>query len=384
MMFIHDTHLPQLLKPEDYVSAEQFEKETERLFLPAWHCIGALCDLPQEHSYRTMTLFGHPLLIWRAEGGVHVYLNVCSHRHSQLRCGPCGVMETLKCQYHGWEYNTDGDTQKIPDAKSFRPMKKGELGLKKFRAETIGQLIFVTLNDAAPSLREYLGPCYQDCMELFPRDAVPVLSAVRHNRCNWKVALENAMEGYHLEEVHPKTFRVVPDEALCRHELREDSSVLWVDAEPAQSHLYRLGLLALKLAGISAELNHYHYHRYPNFIASRLGFFSWYESTIATSPTDSDDHYVFFYIGQPRDTWRSRAVARAARMWGQRWFRNVLSEDEAILPSVQKGLEAPEHPGTGLVSMREERIFNFQRYVQKNTANGVHTSSPNLWETSPT
>ena len=70
----------------------------------------------------------------------------CPHRFSQLSCESKGHCHPqLKCQYHGWEFDLEGHTRLIPDARSFKPLTKGALSLKTIRTETIGQLVFVNL-----------------------------------------------------------------------------------------------------------------------------------------------------------------------------------------------------------------------------------------------
>lgn len=384
-MFLSDSHHAQILPAEDYVSDKHYNVEMERLFLPGWHCVGCLADLPRDGDYLTMELFGRPLLIWRKDGEVHCYLNVCAHRFCTLTDKDRGHCQNLKCQYHGWEYDVAGDTQRIPDAKSFKPLKKGELGLKKFRSQTVGQLVFVTLNDKAPPLSEYLGRGYELCQHIFPNDAPLVLAAVRPNRSNWKVALENSLEGYHLETVHAGTFGACPDERVCFHELYDDSSAMRVEDEQQQSYLHRLGQFALRAAGIREQLNYHQFHRYPNFVVAKFGIFSWLETTVPTSPTDSYDIWRFFYIGSRKESWRAWPVQLACRLWGKRWFRRVIAEDEAIFPAIQQGLSCaaestngmPEQAigplGAGLISIREERIFHFQNYIKNLTAYDTDT-----------
>ncbi len=147
-MFLSDTHLPQALRPEDYTSAEQFDREIETLFLPGWHFIATAADLPKDGDFRTFELLGYPLIVWRTGGEYHTFLNVCPHRFSRISKESCGhADETLQCQYHGWEFDSSGNTRKIPDAVSFKPLTKGSLSLTKIRTETCGQLIFVNLTD---------------------------------------------------------------------------------------------------------------------------------------------------------------------------------------------------------------------------------------------
>jgi choline monooxygenase len=366
-MFLHDSHLPQLLPPDEYCSAEQHNREMERLFLPGWHCIGSLSDLPREGSFRTMELFEHPLLLWRKDGAVHTYLNVCSHRFCQLTHAPCGRQSELTCQYHGWQYDVGGDTRRIPDAKSFRPLEKGTLGLTKFRTECIGQLIFVTLSDDAPPLADYLGPGYALCQELFSPRAQLVLAAIRPNRSNWKVSLENSLESYHLSTVHKSTFGTWPEEREMHHELWERWSAVRVTRETQQYYLHRLGELAMRLAGIDCDLNYYQFHCYPNLVVARFGMFSWMESVIPTSPSDSYDIWRFYSNVAVSGSFRSRWIAPYLWLWGRWWFHKVIREDERLFPAVQRGLAAPRHPSGGLVSTREERIFHFQQYVKDAT-----------------
>src|SRR5690606_5996160 len=137
---------------------------------------------------------------------VHTFLNVCSHRNSMLSGKPCGHMgSSLRCQYHGWEYDKTGNTRKIPDAKSFKPMEQGMLGLDKYRTETFGPLVWVTVDPDAPPLREWLGADLCQIVEKwFTPHHVPVMPVDENHEANWKVIAENVLEGYHVAEVHPK------------------------------------------------------------------------------------------------------------------------------------------------------------------------------------
>src|SRR5262245_9237414 len=107
-MFVSDTHLPQVLPPDAYLSNEFLQLEMERLFLPGWHFLGLTSEIPKDGDYFTRELLGRPIIVWRSSGEVHAFLNVCAHRMALLTHKPCGHAEKLKCQYHGWEYGEDG------------------------------------------------------------------------------------------------------------------------------------------------------------------------------------------------------------------------------------------------------------------------------------
>src|SRR5262245_53776400 len=159
-MFIHQSHLRHLLRPVQYFSPEQHEAELRSLFIPAWHPVTTVHALTRPGDFLTLELLDHPLLLRNMDGELCAFLNVCPHRHSQLTSRTNGWSEHLKCQYHGWEFNRDGRTGEIPDARAFRPWDRENSCLRKFRTATCGEIVFVCLDDSAPNLREFVGPLW--------------------------------------------------------------------------------------------------------------------------------------------------------------------------------------------------------------------------------
>lgn len=364
-MFLSDSHLSQLLPPDAYRDPAIAQREINALFLPGWHCVGCLDDLPDPGSFLTRELLGHPIILWRDGHEIHAFLNVCAHRFSLLTDRPCGVMSKLKCQYHGWEYDENGDTNRIPDAKSFKPLQRGQLGLTKLPCEHVGQLIFVSLCQSPISLAEYLGPGYDLCQQWFAEDSRLVLAARRNNHCNWKVSIENSLESYHLGEVHTRTFGGHPDAEDCTHHLYDDCRSEMRVQRTGDDWLVRLGERFQRLVGMHVETDYHQFHRYPNLVVAKFGPYRWMEAAYPLSASDSYDTWRFFSGGTDLKTIRGRLLHRVLKAWGGRWFQRVIDEDEAIFPSVQHGLESPTLPGTGLISIREERVHHFQSYVDK-------------------
>src|SRR5581483_5810076 len=106
---------------EHYLSAEHHRREVEHLFRPAWHPVGTVHDLARPGDFLTFDLFGTPILLRNMDGELCCFLNVCPHRHARLTDLKKGSSPRLRCQFHGWEYDRNGRTGKIPDAPSFRP-----------------------------------------------------------------------------------------------------------------------------------------------------------------------------------------------------------------------------------------------------------------------
>jgi phenylpropionate dioxygenase-like ring-hydroxylating dioxygenase large terminal subunit len=374
-MFISKTHLPQVLAPEHYTSREQFDREMSLLFLPGWHCIGALDDIPNDGDYFTFNLLGHPLIVWRMNGDVHTFLNVCAHRFSTLRDTPCGHMDTLHCQYHGWEYDETGNTRKIPDSKSFKPMTQGMLGLRKYRTELLGQAIYVNLSDEAPSLAEAIGPGYEIGQKLFSLDRRLFMSLNYEVEANWKVKVENTLESYHVELIHAKTFGRTPDEEICHHEL-EPGWTTFTTTEEARTSIDRWLIQFInRIAETDVEYEYKHYLYYPSVMFMRTGLITVAETTLPLAPNRTQILVkVFVYTGPNPDRLKSRLLYRGIRRWGKPFFSKIAAEDAGIMPSIHKGMEAPERPSEGLISIREERLFHFQEYIRKATIAEINVS----------
>ena len=109
------SRLPQLLSPDRYHSAESHDLEMQRVFRPAWHCIGMLDDIPKAGDYLTTEHLGTPLLIQNEGDRIAAFHTLCAHRNSLLAWQPCGNMSRITCGYHGWQYDRDGVVCKIPD-----------------------------------------------------------------------------------------------------------------------------------------------------------------------------------------------------------------------------------------------------------------------------
>jgi choline monooxygenase len=368
-MFVSETHLPQLLSVSHYTDSEFAQREQDALFRPGWHAVAVTDQLPKVGDYLTTNLLGRPLIIWRTDAGVKAFLNVCTHRFSTLTDRPQGSCPgKLKCQYHGWEYDGDGNTCKIPDAQSFRPLKKGELGLREYRTETVGQLIFVTLSSDAPSVREYLGgEMVELCERWFSPQHRLTLVSDMPLACNWKIAVENVLESYHIACVHPKSFSEYPQADHCTHAFHPtfDHYIHDFADEPRYAKPERT---VAWFIGRPPDYQWHHLLRYPNVILGGAGPWHYIQMIWPTGPATSRSLWITMHDAGPRGGWWPFLMHRALYRYGRVVARQVQQEDAIIYPSVHRGTAAPDRPhGGGLISAREERIFAFQEAVLRGT-----------------
>ena len=360
-MTVHDTSLPHVLPPRSYWCSEQHEQELSALFAPAWQMVGTRQQLASDGDFITRDVLGTPVLIRNFGGEIHAFLNVCPHRHCMLTHETSGHTAELVCQYHGWQFRSTGQTGRIPDAQSFRPMPDGPECLQKFRTEIRGPLIFVSLDRHAVSFSEQ-HTLAAPWLDEFPAARWRLADQWGYDiSANWKVVVENTVESYHVSAVHPTTLIEFDHED---HEIHPNAGIMrasisapawyhrvadWLlpQLDPDSSHRYRLS------------------HAYPNLFFIRIDAML---QVMTVEPLSAEtcrrDVCVFALEAHPK-TMFSRVLTSA---WGRLKcyaVRKILSEDRAVYPDLQRGLR--HSPFRGTISTREELVYAFQHYVSRQT-----------------
>ncbi len=195
-----------------YTSEEGFRLERERLFAPTWACVGFGKDVPEPGDLRPVDLMGLPLILLRDhEGEIRVFHNVCSHRGLELVTEPCRVRHRLRCPYHSWTYELDGRLAATPmiggpgqnDCAGF---DRARHGLKPVRCAVWFDAVFVNLSGEAQDFDAHIAPLARRWTAFdggLLRHGGADSSIFFDLNCNWKLAVENYCEGYHLPWVHP-------------------------------------------------------------------------------------------------------------------------------------------------------------------------------------
>lgn len=361
-MFTHQQHLRHLLRPEHYTSESWHRAEVQELFHPAWHPIAAKAEIARPGDFRTFNLLETPILLRNFDGELRAFLNVCPHRHSLLTDKPHGNTDKLRCQYHGWEYNEDGRTGKIPDAKAFRPWDRENSCLHRLPLESCGDVIYVNLNDDPPPLKEWLGAMWEPFSSTGGDYRFAGMWEKDFN-CNWKVVLENSLESYHIPQVHPITFKKFPEEENAWHDLLDENWSTFRTVSPRDIGS-RVESLLSRLLG--AKLTHTYFHRvrHPHITGAMLDSFRMIQAVFPTGSTSCRYRSLFFTLrGQKKNpfAWSVYHTLRLAATWVA---KKVFAEDATIYDGVQRGLAASPHPG--VIGTREERIYYFQKYVLDN------------------
>jgi choline monooxygenase len=185
-----------------YVDPVYHELERERIFARTWQLVARAEQLAQPGDYVVVEIAGESVVLVRDANGLRGYHNVCLHRAGPVATG-CGRRQTLQCKYHGWTYSLTGELLRAPEMETTENFRPADFRLHPVQVATWGPLVFATLDLKAPPLGHFMDGIPERAASFRPDGMRWVMRKDYPVRCNWKVYVDNYLEGYHLPVVHP-------------------------------------------------------------------------------------------------------------------------------------------------------------------------------------
>jgi choline monooxygenase len=210
----------QTLASRFYTDPAILEIEKAKIFRKTWQMVGTL-DQPcgevngekrtiaSSESYFTVNVAGEPIVVVRDQAGtLRAFSNVCRHRAGPIALGS-GCKNVLRCQYHGWTYTLDGRLIGTPDVEGVEFFDRSTMGMVPLQLDTWEKFIFVNFDHAAEPLSSFLGDIPQQARG-FQFDGLQLAECRDYLiDCNWKVYVDNYLEGYHIPIAHPGLMREI-------------------------------------------------------------------------------------------------------------------------------------------------------------------------------
>ena len=359
------------LPNEAYVSHAFAEWEQDVLLAPSWACIGTGRRVPEVGDARPIEFAGLPLLMLRGkDGAVQVFHNVCSHRGMILVDGPQRTRGTIRCPYHSWTYDLDGSLRATPmiggpGNNSCATFDKSKHGLKPVRTATWFDAVFVNLSGDAPPFETFIAPVAERWKDF---DA----GALRHEdhdssytldvACNWKLAVENFCEAYHLPWIHPSlnSYSRLEDHYQIAE---EEDGYAGQGSTAYRPELADNGDAFPSLPGLPER-----WHGTAEYVAlfptALFGIHADHFYTVTLEPKGPGrtiEHMDIYYFADEALDEAHTALRRAnARQW-----QGIFEEDRFVVEGMQRGRASPAYAGGVLSPALERTTHCFYRWVAR-------------------
>ncbi|MEU5546007.1 aromatic ring-hydroxylating dioxygenase subunit alpha [Streptomyces sioyaensis] len=351
----------QALPARYYTDPALVAAETRQIFARSWQLVCHESDLPGPGARLAATVADREVLVVRTgDGTLAGHLNVCRHRGTRLVTAPEPSGKAIRCPYHGWTYKLDGRLVGAPEARQIPCLDKPALGLFPVRVESFLGFVFANLDPDAVPLAEQCAQLAAAVGHYAGADLVPVgrsrlhdLAGAEVQQANWKVTVDNYLEGYHIPVAHPGLMRLL-DYRRYTCETAEAYALFTspLRDKPSSNRTERLyQRLASPMPGLTeADRRVWRYAViYPNTL---LDFYPDHVLAWTALPTAVDRVAVpgAFYTRRG-----AGARTRLARRLNIHLGRLTNDEDVALVAQVQKGLGTPGFE-PGPLSRREAAV----------------------------
>jgi phenylpropionate dioxygenase-like ring-hydroxylating dioxygenase large terminal subunit len=226
----HDD-LPRGLPAWTYFNAELTDLEYERIIRPSWQFVCHVNQLKRPGDFATLDMMKDSVIVMRGKDNViRAFANACRHRGTKLLDGSGQCKGRIACPYHGWSYALDGRLVGVPSAETFPGIDKAQLSLNPVEMEVLLGLVFIRVSGNGPSVAEMWGDFVEVARAYRLEEMEPVDEPwIDTWQCNWKVAVDNNLENYHVPVGHPGYHRLLDSDlagVVNRHGIAYSKSVL--------------------------------------------------------------------------------------------------------------------------------------------------------------
>ena len=364
------------LPNECYLNGSYTEIERKKIFEDKWVVIGTASSIPKPGDAKPFELLGIPLIMLRdKEKKIRVFHNVCSHRGYKLLQEPCNLKNVLRCPYHSWSYDFAGQLVATPhlggmNKHNNKNFDNSKSGLKEVRSYIWLDLIIVNISNNEIPFEDYIKPLENRWSDFWTKEDQEMIYHANdygyfllEAKCNWKFAIENYCESYHLPWVHPElnAYSKIDDhyhiQGLPNRFAGQGTLVYnprfkgekkfptfpgW--SKEKEIHAEYVALFPNVMLGIHKD----HYYAY------------WLEPI---SHNYTKEHMEIYYVGEEAAT--SDAYKNIRKQNYEMWY-SIQSEDLNIIEGMQDGRKSPVYNGGNFSPIMDNPTHHFNKWVATN------------------
>ena len=368
------------LPNEAYTSDAFAAWEQNALLARTWACIGTGRRVPQPGDAWPTEFAGLPIVMVRGlDGEVRVFHNVCSHRGMILVQKPARSRGTIRCPYHSWTYGLDGSLRSTPmiggtDRNVCEGFERAGHGLKPVRTATWFDAVFVNLSGDAPPFDDFIAPVAERWKDFDPaalrheeRDSSYILDVA----CNWKLAVENFCEAYHLPWIHPNlnSYSKLEDHYQIAE---EEDGYAGQGSTAYRPQLVENGNAFPTMPGLPAR-----WHGTAEYVAlfptGLFGVHADHFYTVTLEPRGPgrtvERMDIYYFADEALDEDHAELRRTNARLW-----QGIFEEDRFVVEGMQRGRASPAFRGGVLSPALERTTHCFYRWAASRMIQAAETN----------
>jgi len=358
--------LPRALPAWTYNHPEMSRLEYERILKPSWQIVCHSNSIASPGDFITLDLGADSVVAVRnSQGAIQVFHNVCRHRGARILEGSGNCPGAITCPYHGWSYRLSGELLGTPVRESFPGLDRAQHGLKPVRMAIAFGFVFANLAGDPLPLETIWGRFLEDFAPHHFETLQPLGPLyVEHWDVDWKIAMDNYLESYHVPIGHPGLFRMFTPDYDDQANLPTGVArgISWLRERPSSKWSERM--YQQLIGQVTQDLPEAHRRRWT--------FYSMLPNLGIDVFPDQMDFFQVLPRGPGKCTIRGGSFARPdarremriARYLSTRINRQVQREDEFLCRRVQQGLASSSYE-PGPLSKLENCMFEFHNLLRE-------------------
>ena len=364
------------LPNECYTSKDYTLIERKKLFEDKWIVAGVASSIPEIGDVKPIDILGMPILILRnKQNEIKVFHNVCSHRGVKLVSKSGKINSLIRCPYHSWSYSLDGELKATPhiggmNKHSADGFDKSKNNLKEIRSYIWLDLIMININQNEMSFEEYIKPLSDRWEKFWP---IKDRELIHHSndfgyfklnaKCNWKFAIENYCESYHLPWVHPglNSYSKIEDHYHIQglpNRFAGQGTVVYNPQFKGKEKLPSFPNWPKDKENIAEYVA-----LFPNVM---LGIHKDHYYAYWIEPISHEftlEHMELYYVGEQA---AQANKFKSLRKQNHKQWEDIQKEDVDIIQGMQTGRNSPSYNGGNFSPVMDNPTHHFHKWVAQN------------------
>ena len=346
------------LPAKSYTDNDFWIKECDTVLSNGWLFVGFVHEFKKVGDVQPIFIAGKPILLIKNENEeIKAFHNVCSHRCLKLVNEKKNIGKLIRCPYHAWSYDLQGNLKAAPHIGGTNNHKpKGfnfkEHGLKSIRIHIWNDWIFINLNGKAKKFIEYAKPLFSKFKDLdFNKLKYTATLDFGKINTNWKFLIENFIEPYHVQFVHKTT----TNQPLKDHYTIVDGMCYGSGVDVKEEDSKNSKALSVSSKYLSLFPNFIIGTYYPNQVGVYLN--------IPINPNITIQKRIIYTVDGSKMSKEDIDITK--KIW---W--SVHKEDHEMCERLQEGRSSPASNEGGLLSPHwEDGVKAFQKLIIQSMKN---------------